>query len=81
MTILISEQQVEAVISALSIAAAPQALSHCCCTNGHEPLDGFVYTDAGCKKHGVKSAMVARKAMPAVGGITRGYSKLGGGTE
>jgi hypothetical protein len=74
MTTLISERQVEALASALGVAAPPHAVL-CCCTNGHEPLDGFVYTDAGCKKHGVKSATVARKSASAVGGITRSYSK------
>lgn len=27
----------------------------CTCRNGHEPLDGFVYTDPNCVVHGTRT--------------------------
>jgi len=32
----------------------------CCCRNDHKPLDGFIYTDSGCRIHGVFSNIGAR---------------------
>lgn len=27
------------------------AIDQCCCQNNHEPVDGYIYTNAGCKVH------------------------------
>lgn len=32
----------------------------CCCENGHKPVNGFIYTNAGCHFHGVRSNLGQR---------------------
>ncbi len=79
--VIITEAQIEAWASAVGIAAAPRDTDACCCENGHEPVNGFVFTNAGCIFHGIKSAVVARKAAEPAEGVTRERTKWRGGAE
>lgn len=40
-------------------------VDRCTCRNGHKPLDGYIYTDPGCKYHGMSQYMPTEEGIRA----------------
>lgn len=43
--------------------AARGISNECCCRNQHQPLDGYISTDPGCKVHGLTRIIVSPVAL------------------